>query len=387
MNFPSFFLILVTTVTHGAEIHDDSVSMLRKSDPDEYLQLVALNESNRDDSIPMADSIGNWDTDESNIDRDERDLSTESSSGTDCGSNKKYFKLDLQTDDYGFETSWLLAKKLSNSMVKIASGPPSGTTYRDDNEYIGGYCLSAGSYKFTINDKFKDGMNSGNGGSYAGYVAGMKKFGSPSDESEWGQRIHEFSVTFSSGSTVSAEQFTSKIDMTDSDEQWLYSHNTRRKEWHTRYGKSYVPLQWSNALKAQARAYAQDLLSSCGSTPIHDNTAYGENLASNYGTGSWGKQREPDKILVRWVDNEADVGWPDNAHLTQALWRATKYVGCDVASKEFGGGMCHTQVCRYARSGNCNMAAYQSNQGAQKWLEPMLKDDSGCLPECPPDGC
>jgi hypothetical protein len=82
-----------------------------------------------------------------------------------------------------------------------------------------------------------------------------------------------------------------------------------------------------------------------------DNTAYGENLASNYGTGSWGKQREPDKILVRWVDNEADVGWPDNAHLTQALWRATKYVGCDVASKEFGGGMCHTQVCRYARSG------------------------------------
>ncbi len=31
------------------------------------------------------------------------------------------------------------------------------------------------------------------------------------------------------------------------------------------------------------------------------------------------------------------------------------------------------------------MGAYQSNQGDQKWLEPMLKDDSACLPECPPD--
>ena len=28
-------------------------------------------------------------------------------------------------------------------MVKIASGPPSGTTYRDDNEYIGGELVGA----------------------------------------------------------------------------------------------------------------------------------------------------------------------------------------------------------------------------------------------------
>lgn len=218
--------------------------------------------------------------------------------------------------------------------------------------YLGYFCrLSAGTYKFTINDKFKDGMNGGNGGSYAGYVAGMRKFGSPDGESEWGQRVHEFSIATSSGAAISSTQTVSKIDMTNTDEKWLQSHNTRRKSWHTRYGKSYVPLQWSNALKSQARAYAQELLSTCGTPPAHDNTAYGENLASNYGTGSWGAQKEPDDILVRWVDREADVGWPENAHLTQALWRATKYVGCDVASKSYNGGMCHTQVCRYARSG------------------------------------
>jgi hypothetical protein len=30
--------------------------------------------------------------------------------------------------------------------------------------YIGGYCLSAGTYRYTINEKFRDGRNSGNGG-------------------------------------------------------------------------------------------------------------------------------------------------------------------------------------------------------------------------------
>jgi hypothetical protein len=247
--------------------------------------------------------------------------------------------------------------------------------------YCIGYCLSAGTYKFTINDKFKDGMDAGTGGSYAGYVAGTKKFGSPSSESDWGQRVHEFTI-----STNSAEQFTAKMDTTDTDEQWLIAHNSRRKEWHTRYGKTYVPLNWSNALKAQAKAYAQELLSTCGGDLVHgeilhtmpcahspesffriiltstmlrlnhsdhglDNTVYGENMASNLGSGSWGKSREPEDILIRWVEKEADVGWPKNAHLTQALWRATTHVGCDAASKSWKDGMCHVQVCRYARPG------------------------------------
>ncbi len=134
-----------------------------------------------------------------------------------------------------------------------------------------GYCLSAGNYKFTINDKFKDGMNGGNGGSYAGYVAGIKKFGSPSGETEWGQRVHEFSVTTSNGNSISAQQLTAKNDdgMTERDLLWLTGHNTRRKEWHTRHGKSYVPLQWSNALKAQAKIYAKELVYLCGGELIH----------------------------------------------------------------------------------------------------------------------
>ena len=110
-------------------------------------------------------------------------------------------------------------------------------------------------------------MNAGDGGSYAGYVAGTKRFGSPSGESDWDQRVHEFSVATSSGT----QQFTAKNDdvLTDRDRLWLAGHNTRRKEWHTRYGKSYVPLQWSNALKVQAKTYAKELLSTCGGELVH----------------------------------------------------------------------------------------------------------------------
>jgi hypothetical protein len=102
--------------------------------------------------------------------------------------------------------------------------------------------------------------------------------------------------------------------------------------------------------------YIRIILNSTMSRLIHsdnglDNTVYGENLASNLGSGSWGKLREPEDILVRWVEKEVDVGWPKNAHLTQALWRASTHVGCDVASKSWNDGMCHVQVCRYARPG------------------------------------
>jgi hypothetical protein len=82
------------------------------------------------------------------------------------------------------------------------------------------------------------------------------------------------------------------------------------------------------------------------------NSQFGENLAAHSGTGSFAAVRSADSIVARWVDNEEGLGYPGNAHLTQALWRGTKYVGCDEASKpRNGGGMCYIQVCRYARPG------------------------------------
>jgi hypothetical protein len=96
--------------------------------------------------------------------------------------------------------------------------------------------------------------------------------------------------------------------------------------------------------------WANSLLDSCGKGMFHDpSRIYGENAAGNTGRGSWGTRREPDQILTRFVEYELDDPWPRNGHLTQALWRASRFVGCAESHTVFGDGMqrqCHTQVCR-----------------------------------------
>ena len=60
-----------------------------------------------------------------------------------------------------------------------------------------------------------------------------------------------------------------------------------------------VPLQWSEALKDDAKVWAEKLLDSCGQGMYHDpdNYHYGENVAGNSGSGGWGDLRSPDAIL------------------------------------------------------------------------------------------
>jgi hypothetical protein len=164
-----------------------------------------------------------------------------------------------------------------------------------------------------------------------------------------------------------------------SDKLWLQAHNKRRKSWHTSYGVSYVPLQWSTILEKESQDWAEHLLSTCGGPVVHDGrTPYGENLASNFGSGRDGEARSPEELLIRWVDREANKDPPNNLHLSQVLWRSSTYVGCGMASRKYGsGGWCHTQVCRYARPGNCAMGQYNN------WQTPTFADDSRCTPAEP----
>ena len=149
------------------------------------------------------------------------------------------------------------------------------------------------------------------------------------------------------------EELARMQTMTDRDRQYLNSHNTRRKVWHERYNKAYVPLKWDDSLKAEAKVWAETLLASCGKGMYHDpNTKYGECATANQGTGSFGRLHTTDQIVRRFVEREENWQPPHNSHLTQVLWRSTKYVGCAESSKDMGGGKtCHTQVCRYARPG------------------------------------
>lgn len=108
-----------------------------------------------------------------------------------------------------------------------------------------------------------------------------------------------------------------------------------------------------------------------------------ENVAANWGYGSYlySRSRTPEEVLQAWFEDEMGRPYGANGHFTQVGWRATKYVGCGMASKTFGSGStCNIQVCRYIKPGNCNV-------NSENWYSNMLADESWCDPQCPLGGC
>ena len=164
---------------------------------------------------------------------------------------------------------------------------------------------------------------------------------------------------------------------------------------HKDYSKDYVPLKWSNNLKASSQIWLKELLDVCSYELGHDpsNKKWGENLASNYGTGDWAAVKSPDEVVSRFVEWEADLPWPRNAHLTQVLWLNSKHVGCADGTTIIQSGVnkgmtCHVQVCRYARAGNCAMSSFDDGSD-EWWMNAVMNDEkpSRCGDECPPEGC
>ena len=166
-------------------------------------------------------------------------------------------------------------------------------------------------------------------------------------------------------------------------------HNWRRKHYHEKWGSEYVPLKYDFSLQADAKSWANQLLKDCGTPGIkHEpGVEQGENLAKNTGNKVYGQLYPVENICRRWFEREVGWPYPDNAHLTQGLWKSARYMGCAESSKTMAnGGKCHIQVCRYARAGNCNMGVYKATQG-ENWKKPMLSDHNPCGPVCPRTGC
>ncbi|KAL7536217.1 hypothetical protein ACHAWF_005399, partial [Thalassiosira exigua] len=289
-----------------------------------------------------------------------------------CPPPKRKITVQIKTDSYGADTSWTL-----RSVVGSADDLVDGSVLaRNETVYASlriderSACVDDASlYRLTIEDVYGDGMCCRYGGGWYKVLVG-----------EGGEReaiVH--------GGSFGAERVThllntTKPALTERDEMYLHSHNKRRRYWHERYNATYIPLLWSESLKADAQAWADELLEHCGDGMRHDpRTAYGENAAGNTGGGSWGARKGPETILHRFVDREVGLSWPANGHLTQALWRASKYVGCAEGHKKFDFGnnrQCHTQVCRYARVGNCDMASFKGDDGVVDWQTAMLQDVS-----------
>ena len=164
--------------------------------------------------------------------------------------------------------------------------------------------------------------------------------------------------------------------------EWLTGHNSRRQRLYSENGLPDLDLEWSSTLEADAQSYAEYLISQ-GCFLAHDYTASaGENLALNWGSGSYAYSRSPDEVLTAWFEEEEFLPLSQNGHFRQVGWRATHYVGCGAAEAEYSGGMCYIQVCRYIRPGNCNTRVHPGG-----WFAAMLDNYSPCRPFCPEEGC
>lgn len=290
------------------------------------------------------------------------------------GGNGYRVKVTIRTDKFGEETKFDIKQ---NGQTKMQLGP----VIPGDSARTVEKCLPAGSYVFRIEDF--DGICCKHGeGGYSVRVNGEELL---TGGSFFGSESHSFQLGYDWLNT-----------MTERDCEWWWAHDYRREDWHTRCyngqycNKKYRHLKWSPSLKAHASTYARKLLNTCDSSTIeHDDTDQGENLAKNKGRFGWGEQYEADLVTKRFVDNEEFWGWNGNAHLTQAMWYATRYMGCAESVKDMDGNgkMCRFQVCRFAKAGNCMMDAHNAKVG-NNWMKAMMQDDSPCGPMCPPgEGC
>ena len=282
-------------------------------------------------------------------------------------------KVSISADKFGHETSWELKDVDRNIMLGSVPVDTYDAYEKASKEFCG---LQAGKYTFTISDKYGDGMTQGSPkGKFRVYLNDRQLF-----SGGYFTKSKSFDILIGYDPTGS---------MSDREYQYLVAHNNRRKAFHEKHGKDYIPLAWSHSLAERARVWATKLLAECDDPSIrHDPNrgGDGENLAKNSGSVpgvGLGQLYPVESIVTRWVEREADWDWPDNAHLTQALWRASVYLGCaDVEEIRSDGSVCHVQVCRYRRAGNCDMNQFNGN-----WLKGVLQDESICGEQCPSEGC
>jgi hypothetical protein len=168
--------------------------------------------------------------------------------------------------------------------------------------------------------------------------------------------------------------------MTGRDGEWLTAHNSRRRAYHETRGEKYRPLVWSPMLAKAASNWIDVIMPTCKIT--REGIEEGENMSTRKTNGA--RDEGPEVLLARWVDKplQNGAGYPDNQSMTQALWRATRYVGCgDGVTTSPDGSRCYVSICRYARAGR--PACWPTDPDAARRVRAMfaiegVRATSGC---------
>ncbi|KAL7516321.1 hypothetical protein ACHAWX_001349 [Stephanocyclus meneghinianus] len=292
------------------------------------------------------------------------------SSSKDTTSGDYCVTIEVMTDKFSkSETAYAFSSRptveAEAPIVYIAKGVGE---LENEKKYTDTVCVPPGTYELYVEDSFRGLCCAGGQGYYDVKINGV--------EILYGGNF----ATFREDSVTHVIVVGEGPEMSDRDEEWLVAHNTRRESFHKAEGTEYRPLVWSNALADDAANWVDEILTDC-STKRESGLIEGENL-------SFRKVRVPrttegpNSILNRWVDLKMGKDYPDNQSLTQAMWRATRYVGCSDKNTTYADGfICYASICRYARAGNCAMGQYDD------WKVPTLADRTVCGPVCPDDGC
>lgn len=223
-----------------------------------------------------------------------------------CLPSQRKITIQIKTDRFGLDTSWDFRK----DGEILAKNERNFTRHELDEREL---CIEDSAlYELTVYDNYADGMYRSRSDSNGHYKIFAHRGKSDRETILYGGFFMSKKTTHLINTT--------QPDMDERDADWLTTHNKRRMYWHAYYNTTYVPLQWSESLKSEAKVWADTLLDSCGDGMYHDpQMDWGENAAANIGAGSWGTKRAPEKIVARFIDREVDDPWPINGHLTQAV--------------------------------------------------------------------
>lgn len=138
--------------------------------------------------------------------------------------------------------------------------------------------------------------------------------------------------------------------------QWLEAHNSRRQYYHEDvYDTTYVPLVWSESMSTDAASWAEEQNDGNGCSATTQNRDDIGQTGYAYWTTKEAGFDAPDDVLSWWVDDEAGLEWDANSMYTQALWRASKYLGCGESLNDFQQNgrtvYCRIYVCNYITKG------------------------------------
>jgi hypothetical protein len=161
-----------------------------------------------------------------------------------CQSPQRKIRIEIQTDNFGEDTSWQFRDQ---SGVVIAKNE---RVYGKKELDARDLCLDDKSlYEFIVFDHYGDGLCCQFGqGSYKIISYSDELFGEEISSSNgiavlYGGMFFEPSITHTINTTSAI--------MSERDYKWLEAHNIRRRKYHTDYGQEFVPLQWSEGLKAE----------------------------------------------------------------------------------------------------------------------------------------